>query len=155
MTAVRTVTYQFNVNGVYTKKMEARRGLRQGDPISPLLFVVIMEYLHRKLKGLRAIPNFNFHSKCEKIQIIDVSFADDLLLFSRGDVMSVKLVMERFNEFSQFTGLFVNLHKCKIYCGGMNGNGEGQLAGITGFAKGPLPFRYLGIPLTSRKLNNA
>lgn len=66
MTAVRTVTYQFNVNGVYTKKMEVRRGLRQGDPISPLLFVVIMEYLHRKLKGLRAIPNFNFHSKCEK-----------------------------------------------------------------------------------------
>ena len=69
--------------------------------------------------------------------------------------MSVKLVMERFNEFSQSTGLFVNPHKCKIYCGGMNGNGEDQLAGITGFAKGPLPFRYLGIPLTSRKLNNA
>ena len=49
MLTVTTVSYEFNVNGVLTKPMQACRGVRQGDPLSPLLFVAIMEYLSRLL----------------------------------------------------------------------------------------------------------
>lgn len=43
--AVTNVTYEFNINGNNYEIMQARRGLRQGGPISPLLFVVMMDYL--------------------------------------------------------------------------------------------------------------
>jgi hypothetical protein len=42
MLAVTFVSYRFNINGNYTTIMKANRGLRQGDPISPLLFVIMM-----------------------------------------------------------------------------------------------------------------
>ena len=81
-----------------------------------------MEYFHRKLHDLKKIPDFNYHAKCEKLQIIDLSFTGDLLLFTRGDIRYVQLVMERFNAFSKSTGLHVNPSKCKIYFGGMEEN---------------------------------
>lgn len=94
--------------------MNTKKGMRQGDPISPLIFVLVMEYLHRKLQGLKVIPNFNFHSKCEKVGIIEISFFDDLLLFSRGDFVYVQLLMNKYDEFSKATGLIVNPAKCKL-----------------------------------------
>jgi hypothetical protein len=42
MLGVSTVSYKFNIQGRHTNFMKAQRGLRQGDPISPLLFVIVM-----------------------------------------------------------------------------------------------------------------
>lgn len=53
MLVVTTVSYQFNINGKVSQSMKAARGLRQGDLISPLLFVIMMEYLHRKVNYLK------------------------------------------------------------------------------------------------------
>ena len=85
-----------------------------------MIFVIVMEYLHRKVLELGSVPNFNFDSKCEKMSIIDLSFADDLLLFTRGDEISVQLIMDKFQEFSRETGLVVNPAKCKLFYGGMD-----------------------------------
>lgn len=122
MLAVTSVTYQFNINGTYTKAMEARRGLRQGDHMSPLLFIIMMEYLNRCLNRLKNNPNFNFHSKCEKLNITNLCFVDDLLLFARGDVESARLMMTAYNVFSLSTGLKYNPAKCCIFFGGCGPN---------------------------------
>lgn len=143
------------MNDSHTDSLQARRGLRQGDPISPMLFVIVMEYLHRSLEDLKTIPNFNFHSKCEKLGLVDMSFVDELLLFSRGDVISVQLVMDRFNAFSEATGFFVNPAKCNHYGANIDDSTMLQLTNLTGFSIGSLPFRYLGLPLSSKKLNNS
>ncbi|KAK2401903.1 hypothetical protein QL285_051464 [Trifolium repens] len=154
MLAVTTVSYKFNIQGRYTSFMKAKCGLRQGDPISPLLFVIVMEYLHRTLHQLIYVPDFNFHSKCEQLGIINLSFADDLLIFTRGDAKSVELVMAKLHNFSRFTGLFINPSKCKVYYyGGVNEHIKAVVRQITSFTDGSLPFRYLGIPLTSKKLS--
>ncbi|GAU21086.1 hypothetical protein TSUD_10030 [Trifolium subterraneum] len=105
MLVVTSVSYRFNINGNYTTSMEANRGLRQGDPISPLLFVIMMEYLNRCFQRMQKNQNFNFHAKCEKIGLTNLCFADDLLLFARGDEGSVTLMMEAFDKFSKSTGL--------------------------------------------------
>ncbi|CAK8564653.1 unnamed protein product [Lathyrus sativus] len=47
MITITSVTYKFNINGYHTKTIQAKRCIRQGDLIFPLLFVIIMEYLNR------------------------------------------------------------------------------------------------------------
>lgn len=153
MVAIKIVSYKFNIGGENTKIMKAKRGLRQGDLISPLLFVIVMEYLHRSLQKLKKVLDFNFHAKCKKLNIINLSFADDLILFVRGDTKSIELVMEKVNKFSKATRLYVNPSKCKAYFGSMEDNIKAEIKKITPSAEGPLPFRYLGVPPTSKKLS--
>lgn len=88
-----------------------------------------------------------------KLNITNVCFADYLLMFVRGDVESVKLLMHRFDQFSNATGLRANQAKCKVYFGGVYGFDRDRILAETGFVVGDLPFKYLGVPLTSRKLS--
>lgn len=84
MLAVTSFSYQFNINEMISMSMKATRRLRQGDLISPLIFLVIMDYLHRELAMLITKPDFNFHNKCEKLNLVNLSYVNDLSLFSRG-----------------------------------------------------------------------
>ncbi|XP_060195279.1 uncharacterized protein LOC132624530 [Lycium barbarum] len=77
-----------------------------------------MEYLSRLLKSLQAKPNFNYHPKCERMHLVHLGFADDLLLFCRGDKLSVQMIYECFTRFSSISGLIVNISKSSIYLGG-------------------------------------
>ncbi|CAK8578493.1 unnamed protein product [Lathyrus sativus] len=69
MLGITTLSYKFNIMGEYTESLQAKRGIRQGDPLSPMLFVLMMEYMNRLLMKMQKDPNFNYHAKCEKLQI--------------------------------------------------------------------------------------
>lgn len=152
MSCVRTVSYSININGVPSTPFAAKKGVRQGDPLSPYLFVLSMEYLIRLLKILGQNPDFNFHPRCQKLNIIQLSFADDLLLFCRGDVVSATLLNNCFQEFSAASGLIANQSKSSIYFGGVNESTQQLILQQLGFTTGQLPFRYLGVPLSTKKL---
>lgn len=62
-------------------RFAARKGLRKGDPISPLLFVLAMEYLSKFLKPLKVLKEFTHHAISAKVNLVHLGFADDLLLF--------------------------------------------------------------------------
>lgn len=111
-----------------------------------------MDYLHKVLHKLKHKHDFNFRIKCEKLAIINLSFADDLLLFTRDDPIYVKMVMIAFNDFYESTGLKVNPSKCIVYFGNVDDENKQDIHGITMFNEGALQFRYLSIPLTSKKL---
>src|SRR4051812_33924455 len=85
-----------------------------------LPFFLIMEYFHRVLQGLCFISNFYFHPKCENLKIINLCFADDILLFVRGDLVSMKLIMDKVRGFSSSTGLTISIPKSKIYFRGVD-----------------------------------
>ncbi|XP_075079904.1 uncharacterized protein LOC142165193 [Nicotiana tabacum] len=70
-----------------------------------------MEYLNRSLKTLTQNPDFNFHPKCARLQVIHIYFADDLLMCCRADEVSMKLMMGVFDHFSKVSGLQANLEK--------------------------------------------
>lgn len=53
MVCLTTVSHIINVNGEVTEPFEAKKGIRHGDPISPYLFIICMEYLNRCLKELQ------------------------------------------------------------------------------------------------------
>ncbi|CAK8578548.1 unnamed protein product [Lathyrus sativus] len=153
MLAVKTVSYRFNVNREYSSIMKAKRGVRQGDPISPYLFVIVMEYLNRVLCRMQQNPDFNHHVKCEKLSITHLTFADDILLFSRGDTRSVEIMMEAICNFTKATGLMLNATKSRIYFGGVEENVKDAILQKTLFVEGSLPFKYLGVPLTTKRLS--
>lgn len=96
MICVFSISCMYSINGNYTEMLQAQRGIRQGDLISPLLFVLVTEYLHMCLGNLKDRPDFNFHPKYDQHNLISISFVDDLMLFSRGDKTSVQILMEEF-----------------------------------------------------------
>ncbi|CAK8562475.1 unnamed protein product [Lathyrus sativus] len=153
MMMVSTVSYRFNVNGHQTKIMAVKRGLRQGDPISPMLFVIVMECLNIYLYKMQEDCDFNYHPKCEKLKITNLCFAEDLLMFSKGDKVSVEMMMKTCVNFSKATGLAVNPQKCRIYCAGMGELTKQDVIEASGFQEGRLPFKYLGVPVTGKKLS--
>ncbi|XP_021763674.1 uncharacterized protein LOC110728323 [Chenopodium quinoa] len=152
MTCVCSVSYSVMVNGFPAKPFSAKKGLRQGDPMSPFLFALCMEYLSRCLKEMNGNPNFNFHPRCEKLGITHMMFADDLLLFSRADSTSIQLLLQAFQKFSCASGLVANLSTSEVYFGGISDSDKDQLQTVLGMSRSSLPFRYLGVPLSSKKL---
>ncbi|CAK8538037.1 unnamed protein product [Lathyrus sativus] len=153
MTMVSTISYRFNINGHQTDIMAAKRGLRHGDPISPMLFVIVMECLNKYLDKMQEDCDFNYHPKCDKLKITNLCFADDLLMFSRGDKVSVEMMMKTYGKFLKATGLAVNPQKCQIYCAGMDELTRQNVIKASGFQEGRLPFKYLGVPVTGKKLS--
>lgn len=108
--------------------------------------------LSRSLKHMSRSTMFGFHPKCLNLRITHLAYADDLLIFSKGDAQSVTLVIKCLNDFGDMTGLHVNQMKSNIYMAGVHDYTRHFLLNISGFSSGDLPFRYLRIPLASRKL---
>lgn len=77
MLGMTTVPYRFDIMGEYTINLKAQRGISKGGPFSPLLFVLIMEYLTRLVEKMQIGPNFNHHPKCEKVNLTNLTFAGD------------------------------------------------------------------------------
>ncbi|XP_060182554.1 uncharacterized protein LOC132612270 [Lycium barbarum] len=65
MTCVTTSRFSVKVNGEGWGYFEGKGGLRQGDPLSPLLFVMVMEYLTRVLHKMEELPDFRYHPMCK------------------------------------------------------------------------------------------
>ncbi|KAH0715189.1 hypothetical protein KY284_008094 [Solanum tuberosum] len=111
---------------------KAKRGLIQGDLMSPYLFVLSMEYLGRELQQLTKNGNFNFHPRSRKLE---------------------SLLNEAFMKFSRASGLHANTDKSSLYIDGVNDHTKHKLLEELSYNKGTIPFRYLGVPLVLEKLS--
>lgn len=147
ITCASWVSYSLVLNGEPLPYFEAKRGLRQGDPVSPLLFVVVMEYLNRLLKQATHSPHFRSHPGCKELDLNCLAFADDVLVFCKGQEVSVRLVTQALVEFEKVPGLAANPMKSRIYVGGLELEKTRNLCHITGFQLGEFPMKYLGFPL--------
>lgn len=81
-----------------------------------------------------------------------MSFEDDLLLFCRRDEISACLLYDCFKEFSAASGLIENQTKSSIYFGGVPANTQQAILYKLLFSLRQLPFKYLGVPLSIKKL---
>ena len=108
MECVSTASYSVAVNGDIHGFFLGKSGVRQGDPLSPYLFICCMEYFSRLLKLSSQHENFRFHPKCEVQGITHLAFADDVLLLSRGDSSSVHCLLQQITLFGKTSGLYIN-----------------------------------------------
>ncbi|XP_074266664.1 uncharacterized protein LOC141589943 [Silene latifolia] len=152
MQCVSTPSYTLSLNGNQFGYFKGKRGLRQGDPISPLLFTLCLEYFTRILDLVTVTQNFRFHPMCKALKLCHLAFADDLLIFCRGDSDSVTVIMRALTTFSNASGLHINKDKSDIFVNGIHGVAEDNILHISGFKKGALPFKYLGINISHKRL---
>ncbi|XP_074315836.1 uncharacterized protein LOC141652088 [Silene latifolia] len=90
LACVTSSFFTLNINGSSEGFFPVQRGLRQGDPLSPYLFTLCMEVLSRLLRLLPSASGFSYHPKCVKLNLIHLIFADDLLVFTRGELPSIQ-----------------------------------------------------------------
>ena len=111
-----------------------------------------MEYLSRLFKKASSLPGFEYHQHCKKLGLTHLMFADDLIIFYKARPTSLRILMEGFQAFTRCSGLKVNLTKSHIVFGGDCHQIYQDCLSITGFNKGQLPLKYLGMPITSSRL---
>ena len=75
---ITTTRFSISINGSLVGFFEGERGVRQGDPLSPYLFVIAMSVLSRMLDVAVGYGVFSFHPKCKKLELTHLCFADDL-----------------------------------------------------------------------------
>lgn len=155
MECVSATSYSLSINGQLHGFFNGKRDLRQGDPLSPFLFALCLEVLSRSLMHMSRSPTFGFHPKCLNMSLTHLVYADDLLIFSRGDYQSVSLVMKCLNEFGDMTDLRINQLKSNIYMASMDMRMRETILNLTGFGLGELTYCYLGIPLAFSKLRTS
>ncbi|XP_071704641.1 uncharacterized protein [Rutidosis leptorrhynchoides] len=110
---------------------------------------VLSLMLSRKVSQMQ---DFKYHPKCEHLKIINLCFADDLFLFSKADVESVKVIRDALEEFKACSGLTPSLPKSTTFFANVPSNLKVQILQILPFDEGTLPVRYLGVPLVSSRL---
>lgn len=146
---ISTPTFSVSVNGSVGGYFKSNKGLRQGDPLSPYLFVLAMEVFSSLLKTRFEAGYIHYHPKTSELSISHLMFADDVMVFFDGGSSSLHGISEALDYFASWSGLQVNKDKTNLYLAGTD-----QIEALTnsryGFPTSSLPVRYLGLPLMSR-----
>ncbi|KAL0310468.1 UNVERIFIED_CONTAM: hypothetical protein Scaly_2925500 [Sesamum calycinum] len=151
---ITTASFSISLNGSIHGFFSSSRGLRQGDLISPYLFVLVMESLHLIIKSkVTTDTTFQYHWRCKELGIVNLCFADDLLLFCKADPQSVTVLHRILQEFKDLAGLQANAQKSQVLLSKTTDPMKQQILNILGFPQGTFPVRYLGVPLITSKLS--
>jgi hypothetical protein len=139
------------LNGAPEKLLKHERGLRQSDPISPMLFILTMNPFQRILykvteKGI--LQPIDPRGRGIKISL----YADPTAIFVKPSHSDIVALQSLLDVFGQSLGLRTNINKSKVYlivCSGLDLTQilEGFPATVKAF-----PCRYLGLPLHPKKL---
>jgi hypothetical protein len=117
MSCVTTVRYTVRFNGVLLDTFQPTRGLRQGDPLSPYLFLFVADGLSKILQqGVtdRALEGLRVSRRAP--EITSLLFADGSLLFFRASLEQTRWVKEALIRYCRATGQLINFDKCSILC---------------------------------------
>lgn len=144
---VSSSSFKLLWNGDKTDAFTPTRGIRQGDPISPYLFVICMEQLSHIIADQVAVGYWIPMKAGKNGPLIShLLFADDLLLFCIEQAYCVKHWLD---QFFQAFGQKINAHKTQIF---FSKSTEQQLRDEilqhTGFSQAPSLGRYLGANLS-------
>ena len=150
---ISTVWLSMLVNGTPSGFFDTSRGIHQGDPLSPLLFVVVMEAfskLMQKVAEEKYIRGFEIRDRNqEPMQITHLCYADDTILSCEPVLEQVGYVKCTLLCFEAAFGLKVNLSKSEMVQIGQVSNLT-NLAALLECKISTVPMKYLGMPLGAR-----
>ncbi|KAJ9561755.1 hypothetical protein OSB04_006915 [Centaurea solstitialis] len=150
---LNTSSFSIALNGETVGFFKGARGLRQGDPISPYLFTLVMEGFSMILKQcIEEASNFQYHQGCEEMHITHLCFADDLFVFTSANSESVEVLRRALDMFRTRSGLEPNLAKSEVFFCNVSMDNRQVILNLLPLVTGTFPIRYLGVPLSSMVL---
>jgi ribonuclease HI len=156
MSCVRSVRFSVKINGQTTQAFSPSRGIRQGDPLSPYLFLFIGEALScvlkeeinkgsiTPLKVARGAPG-----------ISNLLFADDSLLFFKASVEEARAVDSTLKLFQRCTGQLLSPSKCSILFSSICPEAiQLQVKSTLAVTNTTFEEKYLGLPTPQGRIKN-
>ncbi|KAL6516895.1 hypothetical protein OROHE_018183 [Orobanche hederae] len=146
MECISTASTSILVNGSPTEEFKLRRGLRQGDPLSPFLFLLAAEGLSILMR--RATESGLFTEAKIGRNLVSVShlqFADDTVLMGEAKSDNTRIMKRILRNLELISGLKVNFEKSGLFGVNIAEETLSDMAAILGCEVGKLPIPYLGI----------
>jgi len=155
---VTTATASVLVNGSPTDEFSLGRGLRQGDPLSPFLFLLAAEGLNIMMKAMVESSLFRGYSvgEANPMVVSHLQFADDTLLLGEKSWANVRALRAILILFEAVSGLKVNFHKSMLVGVNISFSWLTEVTSLLNCKMGKVPFLYLGLPIggNPRRLSN-
>jgi hypothetical protein len=114
MACLNSVSFSILLNGLSTIFFQAERGIRQGCPLSPLLFLLVAEILSRYLTEAKVGGCFSGIKISNRMAITHLLFMDDILIFFDGSKRDADLLSKGLTLFKIETGMKINAQKSNI-----------------------------------------
>lgn len=141
-----------NINGQIVGFFGCKKGVRQGDPLSPILFCIAEDVLSRGIAKLVEEGKLSTISGPSRLQTTShVLYADDILIFCKGIKREILCLNHLIANYAAISGQHLNASKCKFYTINASPRKISMLSSYLGFSSGQLPLNYLGAPLFKGK----
>ncbi|GJS48900.1 RNA-directed DNA polymerase, eukaryota [Tanacetum coccineum] len=133
------------VNGSPTSEFHLYRGLKQGDPLAPFLFLLIMESLHLSFSRAVEAGIFKGYKIDPSTTLSHLFYADDAVFIGEWSHSNLKGIMNILRCFSLLSGMSINIQKSHLLGVGIPDNCVAEAAKSIGCLIMKAPFKYLGI----------
>jgi hypothetical protein len=149
MQCISTVSFSILLNGSPFGKFSPNRGLRQGDPLSPFLFILGMEGLSRLLDKEEQMGRVHgIKISRNSPPVSHLLYADDLLIFSKGTASEAASILNCLAKFSSWSGQQVNMDKSSLFLSkNCSSNHVAEIQAVTNLRQIPASAKHLGLPL--------
>lgn len=149
---LQSARLSFSVNGHSVGFFRCKRGVRQGDPPSPLLFCIAEDVLSLAISSLvqtgELLPMDGPRGFSTPYHVL---YADDIMIFCRGTKRNLQAIVNLFKLYGEASGQLISPNKCKFYPGAIASWRLQSISSILGFSVGRLLFTYLGVPIFKGK----
>ncbi|XP_073353930.1 uncharacterized protein [Aegilops tauschii subsp. strangulata] len=136
------------LNGVPGKWFQTRCGLRQGDPISPYVFLIVADVLQRLIRR----DDLMRHPLVEGAPPLVLQYADDTLIIMRACPSAAARLHALIDDFAAATGLIINYSKSTLVPMGVDADTLAAVVAVMVCWVEGFPQTYLGLPLCCHKL---
>lgn len=138
-----------SINGRLEGFFSCSRGVRQGDPLSPLLFAIGEEVLAKMMDyrgGIRSIAPIE--AKLGILVPTTLLYADDVMIFCKATHENVLLIRDIFSQYGISSDQVINPSKSRVFFGKqVSGVFRHYFSNALHFVEGSIPFDYLGVPI--------
>ncbi|GJT69456.1 RNA-directed DNA polymerase, eukaryota [Tanacetum coccineum] len=133
------------VNGSLASEFQFHRGLKQGYPLAPYLFILVMESLHLSVTRVIEAGIFTGVRIDPSTMISHLFYADDVVFIGEWSQDNLKGIMHSLRCFSLLSGLSINIKKSHLLGVGIPASYVNEVASSIGCSVMKAPFKYLGV----------